>query len=195
MKILVVFFIAFSFATASNAQSSSFFVEERNVYTKDHVTPSGFMQANHYFKDSKYGTFIYVSLSQGWGEMIAGGTKTYTLKNNGLVEVGLGGGIETGQKVLRGATYIFTIINLRKDGKFKLTGLVNGEYGGSGYWYIGFITTNITPKFALGVHAQYGAVWGPRLQYKTKNFMLWGAIGKNIEADSFGAVTGIRLAF
>jgi hypothetical protein len=195
MKNILVLSIVFLSAISAYTQSTSFFLEEQNVYAKGQVSPSGFLQTNRYFKDSKYGMFTYAFLTQGWGEIIVGATKTYALRGDGLIEVGLGGGIETSQTNLRSAAYIFTIINLRKDGKYKLTGLVNGEYGGSGYWYVGFLTSDIAPKIALGVHAQYGAAWGPRLQYRTKHLLLWGTIGRNMEANSFGAVTGVRVIF
>lgn len=194
-KIIILFVAAMSFMSCVSAQSSTFFVEEQTLFTNGTVSPGGFLQANRYFKDSKYGMFTYVFLTQQWGEMITGVTKTYSLKRDGLLEIGLGTGMETGQKQLRTAAYIFSIINPRKDGKYKLTGLINGEYGGSGYWYVGFLTTNITSEFALGIHAQYGAAWGPRLQYSTKHFMLWGVAGKNVEANTDGVVVGVRLTF
>jgi hypothetical protein len=195
MKKISAFLIAMTFVTLVSAQSSTFFIEEQTSFTNGTVTPGGFLQANRYFKDSKYGMFTYVFLTQQWGEIVAGVTKTYSLKRDGLIEIGLGTGMETGQTQLRTAAYIFTIINLRKDGKCKLTGLINGEYGGSGYWYVGFLNTNISPKFALGVHAQYGAAWGPRFQFTSKHLMLWCTVGKNVEANSGGGVVGIRLKF
>ncbi len=192
MKLIFILLANILFSVIVNAQTSTFFVEEQNIYSEGRVTPQGFMQVNHYFKDSKYGVFSYTSVSSQWGELIVGGTKTYSLKRDGLVEIGLGGGIETGANSFRGATYIFTIIN---SGKHKVTGLINGEYGGSGYWYVGFLTIDITKNFVIGVHAQYGAASGPRLQYQTKHFMLWGSTGVNLETKSFGTVTGIRVTF
>ncbi len=195
MKFILTLLVFFLTLTSASAQSSSFFVEQQTVFAKGKASPSGFLQANHYFKDSKYGMFTYAFLSQGWAEIIVGATRTYSLKRDGLVEVGLGSGKETTHQTPRGAVYLFTIINPRTDGKYKLTGLINGEYGGSGYWYVGFLTTDITSKLSLGIHAQYGAAWGPRVQFKTKHLLLWSVFGKNVEGKIFGGVTGVRVVF
>lgn len=77
----------------------------------------------------------------------------------------------------------------------KLTCLLNVEYGGSGYWYLGFLNYNVSTHVGIGIHSQYGGDWGPRLQFNFPIGNVWLSAGYNLEDRVVAGLSGVRLIF
>jgi len=197
-KNIVAVGILLAFVTTAKAQTS-FFAETQSYMSQKNYSPFEFIWANKYFDSSKWGVFLFASATNTWGELYLGPNFTFKSKSKpqNFLEIGAGFGIETDPLPYRGACYAF--FNLQPNAlknKGKVQGLLNAEYGGSGYWYLGFITKNITEKVAIGIHAQaFTGVWGLRFQYQPGYFMFYVVPGYSLERNEFGAVVALRCYF
>lgn len=193
-KIIVLLLIIAS--TASFGQTY-FFAEQQNYCNKNSVSPTAFIWASKYWQGSRVGAFVFALTSPTYGEFLIG--PNYTFRGNTaqkFIEVGVAGGFDSKP---RGAAYLFFNANPDSTGKKqigKCQGLLNAEYGGTGYWYLGFVTYNVTNKIGLGIHAQsYNGVWGPRLQFQTGGLMLYVTAGQNLELKEKAILAALRYYF
>jgi hypothetical protein len=198
-RIIAIVVVVIAIFQVVKAQSVTAFAENMNVYHQGETSPNVFMQANKYYKDSHYGMFTYALAGQYYGEAVAGPTYTLSLGKRIMTEIGIGIGLETANQPLRYAAYTYAEYKLdttSSSNKGKLSFLINGEIGGSGYWYVGFISYNVSNRLSLGVHAQYGAACGPRLQLTLPgNLLIWATAGYDLENQKPGAVSGLRIIF
>lgn len=198
MKRLVIIIAILASALAVSAQTLVF-VENMNIYHKGETSPNVFMQANKYYSGSHFGAFAYALAGQYYGEAVAGPTYNINMGSKVFVELGIGAGLETCDKPMRCAGYIYA--EHKRDtaahsDKGKLSFLVNYEQSKSGYWYVSFVNYNISDRLALGLHAQYGAACGPRIQLMLPGkIMIWGTAGYDLENKKPGAISGLRLIF
>lgn len=193
----VLSFTIFIFISSATFAQTSFFAEEQNYCTKNSISPTAFIRASKYWNGTKVGAFVFALVSPAYGEFLAGPNYTFSGKNpQKFIEVGIAGGFDSKP---RGAAYLFFNANpdpTGKSNKEKLQGLFNVEYGGTGYWYLGFVTYNVTNKVAIGAHAQsYNGVWGPRLQFQTGGLLLYITAGRNLENKENGALAAARYYF
>jgi hypothetical protein len=196
-KLFFVVMLAIA-STCVNAQKSSFFLEQQNIYNIDaqkYNTNVFIWAANDINKH--WGTFAFGMVNQNWGELYAGPKYTTSIKK-GFVEVGYGLGLEVSKnKGLRNGAYVF--IQTKKDSTEKVKGktqvMIFGEHGPSGPWLLGFYTRGITKHLSVGVHGQRFSATGPRIQFDSRNFMTYIVPGVNIETGKPTGHLGLRLYF
>lgn len=197
MVAVVLYLSLFSQVTSVVAESNTFF-------SKSITSPFTFIQGNRYFKNSNWGGFIFMAtttpIKDPWTEIYVGPTYTFNGRTpQKFIETGFGIGTETADHPWRIASYIFFNDNPDSTGKHlkgRWQGLLDGEYGGTSYWYLGFVTYNVSDKIALGVHGQgFTGVWGPRLQFQTGSFILYGMYGYSLERKETGAMLGVHYGF
>lgn len=196
MKSHIYLLVLIIFPVVSMAQKN-FFAEIQNYSDKENHSPTAFIWASKYWKNSKFGTFIFALNSPGYGEFLVGPSYTLSSRNpQKFVEFGIAGGFDS---ELRTSAYIFFNANPDSSGlnnNRKWQGLLNVEYGKTGYWYLGFVTYGITNRFSIGCHAQsFTGVWGPRLQFQRQDLMTYVTIGRNLEKRWNGALGGVRYYF
>lgn len=179
-----------------SAQTTKFSVNELNIISPTSIKPVGMIWVSHYFKESKFGLFSTGLANPTWGQLHVGANYTFSLGESSILEIGLGAGLETHPQPFRGMTYAFFQYNPKNSWKGRVQSMVDIEYGGSGVWYLGFATYNPTAHLGVGIHSQYGASTGVRLQVVPfKNIMLWGVGGWNLEAGTPGFIVGMRGMF
>lgn len=198
-RIITIIAVVIAIFPAVKAQSVTAFVEDMNVYHRGETSPNVFMQANKYYKDSPYGVFAYALAGQYYGEAVAGPTYTLNFGKRAFTEIGIGVGLETCDKPFRYAGYAYAEYKCdtaSRSNKGKLSFLINGERSYSGWWYVGFISYNVSNRLGLGIHAQYGAACGPRLQLTLPgNLLIWATAGYDLENQKPGAISGLRIIF
>lgn len=183
--------------SVTNAQSSVFTTEQQNAISFSEVKPSGFFFGSHTFSSkSNFGMFEFALIGQTWGEIIVGPNYTFVPNENTIIETGIGFGLEVYDLPFRGMAYVFTQYNPNKSWKGRVQSLVSFEYGGSGYWYLGYVTYHPIQHFGLGIHVQAGVVAGLRLQVTPiSKLMIHATSGWNIEGNQPGFLVGIRGMF
>lgn len=197
-----LFFTSISFFIVQTMLGQNHFsVELQNYYRKlKEYSPSGFLWATRKFEGKNYGVYSYALASSGYGELQIGRSQIFRSGHPGkFVEIGTSIGLETDDHPLRGGVFIYFNNNRdstgkRQTGKWK--GAIALELGGSGFWYYGIITCNISEKVAVGAQAQaLAGVWGPRLEYQSGPFVFYIAGGYSLETKEPGAINGVRVHF
>ncbi len=176
---------------------TSFFGEIQNYTDNKTNSPTAFIWASKYWSGSKFGAFVFALNSPNYGEFLIGPSYTFSNANpQRFIEIGIAGGFDSKPRT---SAYLFFNANpdstgIRNKGKWQ--GLLNVEYGKTGYWYLGFVTYNISNTFAIGCHAQsFNGVWGPRFQFQKSGFMVYTTAGYNLESQKNGVLGGLRYYF
>lgn len=201
MKIIISCLLVLILMSIKTSAQTSFFAESQSYASKSIYSPFEFVWANKYFDSTNWGIFLFAAATNRWGELYMGPSYTFkSIKNpQSFLEVGAGFGIESADRPHREAVYAFFNLNPDSSGKKnkgKVVGLLNAEYGGSGYWYLGFVVKSISEKIAIGVHAQsFTGVWGPRFQYQPSSLMLYVVPGYSLERKEYGVTAAVRYYF
>ena len=162
------------------------------------VNPFAYVQVNKGFKKSSIGMFALVAATPTYVEGYVGPTVTLTGHRAGnFVQIGIAAGLETASHPYRLAGYVYFYSDADSTStKGAWQGLINPEYGGSGYLYVGYIVRNITNTVGLGIHAQaYNGTWGMRSQYQKKGLTAYAAPGYSLEQKELGLVFGLQYSF
>lgn len=192
----ILFIAAVMVAEVSFSQSSGWMADASVVSSPEQdesLYPQAWVWGSKTYKDSNWGISSFVLVGKAWGELLVG--PSYTFKGNrGFTEIGTQVGLETyPSSPYRGSLYIFHKTPGDENGRHELTYLAFGEYGGSGQWHTGFVNYNVTKRFGVGALAQYGTVYGPRLQINVPNGFIYLSGGQDLENDAPGAMIGIRM--
>lgn len=194
MKTIASFVFILFCVVSVNAQTS-WMVEAQVAVSPENeqpIYPQPWIWGARSFKDTPWGVGCFALVGRSWGELLIGPSYTFGHKT-GFTEIGIQGGIETFEKSpLRSMAYVFHQKTGEQDGRGQFSMLLIGEYGGSGWWHIGFVNYNFTKSIGLGLIAQHSTVYGPRLQVNIPSGFVWFGVGQDIENNKPGGVVGLR---